>query len=189
MVNDVDAEHRNGCALLHIYLSLLLNSVPAAEDRHLVASDSAAGRRFHWSKFHVHHKATIKSAVLQTSQVKNAWRCRKSRCQPRFATSEPKTISYPLHRSWRMRLVPLCGDSVRDGRPPGAWGGIQILGTGTRPMAWPRSDRRVCLRLGRNQFDECAHSLSEISSFSLPAAYRRSTRVFNQHTAVFDFAA
>ena len=39
-------------------------------------------------------------------------------------------------------------DSVRDSRPPGARGGIQMLGTGTRPTAWPRSVRRVCLRLG-----------------------------------------
>ena len=42
---------------------------------------------------------------------------------------------------------------------------------------------------GRDQFNECAHSLSEISSFSLPAACRRSTRVFNQHADVFHSAA
>ena len=63
-----------------------------------------------------------------------------------------------------------CVDSVRDGMRLGARGGKQILGTGTRPMAWPRSLRRVCLRLGRDQFDECANSLSEISSFSVPTA-------------------
>ena len=38
-------------------------------------------------------------------------------------------------------------DSVRDGRPPGAWGGTQVLGTATRPTAWPRSVRRVRLQL------------------------------------------
>ena len=40
-----------------------------------------------------------------------------------------------------------CLSSVRDGRPPAAWGGIQILGT---PMNWPGSVL------------QCAYSLSEI---------------------------
>ena len=33
---------------------------------------------------------------------------------------------------------------------------------GQRPTAWPRSVRRVCLRRGRDQFNECACSLSKI---------------------------
>ena len=45
----------------------------------------------------------------------------------------------------------LCVDSVRDGRPPGAPSGIQILCTGTRLMASPRSVRRLRLRLGRDR--------------------------------------
>ena len=67
-----------------------------------------------------------------------------------------------------------CVDSARDGRPPDVRGVIQILGTGIRPMAWPRSVRRVCLRLGRDQLDECAYSLSEVSPFSVLTACRRS---------------
>ena len=69
-------------------------------------------------------------------------------------------------------------DSVRDGRPPGGRGGVRILGTGIRPMARPRSVRRRCLRLCRDEVDECACSLSEISSLSVPSACRRSTRAF-----------
>ena len=67
-------------------------------------------------------------------------------------------------------------DSVRDGRPPGARGGIQILGTELRSMAWPRSVRRVCLRLGRDRFDKGVYCLLEISSFRVPSAGRRSNR-------------
>ena len=51
-------------------------------------------------------------------------------------------------------------------------GGIQILGTGISLLAWPRSVGLVCLRPGRDQFDECACSLSEISSFSSSTACR-----------------
>ena len=50
----------------------------------------------------------------------------------------------------------LCVDSV------GAKGGIQILVTGIRPMAWPRSVRRVRLQLVGDQFFLFAYSVSEI---------------------------
>ena len=56
-------------------------------------------------------------------------------------------------------------DSVREGRPPDARGGFQILGTGTRPTVWPRSVRRRCLRLGRNQVDECPSVFSVCLQF------------------------
>ena len=56
-----------------------------------------------------------------------------------------------------------CVDSARDGRPPDVRGGIQILGTGIRPMAWPRSARRVRLQPVGGQSFQCAYSLSEIS--------------------------
>ena len=68
-------------------------------------------------------------------------------------------------------------DSVRDSRPLVARGGKQILGTGTRPVVWPRSGRRVSLQLVGHHFYQCAFSMSEISSSSVPTACRRSTRV------------
>ena len=84
----------------------------------------------------------------------------------------PRPNSYPLYRSWwqTIRLMLLSWDSVRDGRPPGARCGIQILGTGIGPLAWPRSVRRGA-----------ACSLSEISSCGSPTACRRSSRGFIQY--------
>ena len=64
---------------------------------------------------------------------------------------------YAARKSW-------CVDGVRDGKPPDARGGMQMLGTGTRPTVWPRSVRRRCLHIGRDQVDDCSFSLSEISS-------------------------
>ena len=87
-------------------------------------------------------------------------------------SSESKTKSYPLHRSWRqtMRLVPLCGQCTRwqiAGRPGRKTntGHRDKISGGSAPLAWPRSVRQVRLQLVGDQF------------FQLPTACRRSTRV------------
>ena len=82
-----------------------------------------------------------------------------------------------IHGSWRhaMRLLLWGGQRTRcqtAGRP----GRKTNSGHKTRPMAWPRSVRRLRLRLGRGQFDECAYSLSEIDPrFQLASFMRQST--------------
>ena len=83
-------------------------------------------------------------------------RCLRSKCCGKFwswfATSQSKTKSYPLHRSWRqtMRLVLLCG-VMADRRAPGAgykyWTGISPFGLAEISSAWSRSVRRVRLQL------------------------------------------
>ena len=83
-------------------------------------------------------------------------------------------LSQTPRTSWKqtMRLLLLCGQCTR-------WQ-TAGLGPGISPLAWPRSVRRVCLRLGRDQFDECAYSLLEISSSSSPVACWRSSSGFNR---------
>ena len=96
--------------------------------------------------------------------------CRKSRSQPWFATSQSKTKSYPLHRSWRqtMRLVPLCGQCTR-------W---QTAGRPGRYTNAGHRDETHGLAEIRDQFGVCAYDLAEISSTSAPTACRRSVLSF-----------
>ena len=114
--------------------------------------------------------------------------CCKFRSHPWFATSQSKTKSYPLHRSWRqtMRLVLLCGQCTRwqtAGRP-GRFSntghrdksfGLAKISWTCVPTAWPRSVRRVRLQLVGDQFIKFVYSLPEIVSWF------QSNRVFVQH--------
>ena len=70
--------------------------------------------------------------------------------------------------------------STRNHSPTAGRGSIHILDR-DKAMVWPRSVRHGCPRLGRDQFDECAYSLSEISS---PSSCRA---VFCSTLVVFQF--
>ena len=75
-----------------------------------------------------------------------------------------------------MRLVLLCGQCTRwqtAGRP------------GRYTDTWHRDKAHGLAEISST----CACSVLEISSFSLPTACRRSTRVFNQHADMFNFSA
>ena len=142
-----DGQYEKGCGLLPIDLGCGRVPFPQPRKGDLWRLGSTSSRRLLWRK--------IERSLRDRSQLGGGGSWRQT-------------------KRWGWCH---CVDSARDGRPPDVRCDIQILGTGIRPMAWPRSVRRVCLRLGRDQLDECAYSLSEVSPFSVLTACRRSVLI------------
>ena len=78
--------------------------------------------------------------------------CRRNRPVVKFCSTVLPSQDFTVHPEESRNIL-----------PPGVWGGIQIMDTRTRPTARPGSVRRERLRLGRDHFDEYAHSVSEIA--------------------------
>ena len=126
--------------------------------------------RWNWELLHIwkwEHSGRISELDIRSALTAIQWRARSSSLlRTRFLLFIDNQSSLAALVKWRqtMRLVPLCGQCTRwqtAGRP-GRY--TQILGTGIRSMAWPRSVRRVRQLVVGDQFFQCAICMSEIEA-------------------------